>query len=953
MSSDGEQVICHHPKDHKPGDVIDGWAFTGNTSDGRAGHFVRDQPQPNWQPQKQRTGATHLAVPIKGPVQLLRIAPSPSQPDSRSVRQQPDVSSYKNWRDYLIHLEGFPLIPVGAGPKGKAPIDPTTGKEASNWQANPQTPEQIAAMDGVVSCVGSLSGPQADHTLYIDIDGAACIERCKQHGCTTKDLGWTIRRTTSNDRLKVPFYIPPDLQHFLQDDNGNPIGKRVLTVKPAVYDLDPDGTPKRDSNGRLVTLEPAQQIELFYGTGQCILLGEHKESGGHYYWTGSPIQMATPTPEWWGLITAVLEANAAESKAARKHAKGSGSTKQSGPHHACRICGRNTSPACTEYSDGERVRINCFEGQTFQPPTGHGLKSGHTVTIGATTWGFCGHGFNPAIGGFSTFVEHIERPKPSEPVAEPSGAAQGTPFKGTDWIRDQLQECLEAGLSTGQMATEVIRIAADADVYPATVKDLLAGLRADEQDAEDAADIADLIQQVSAAEQAINAIRLQDYLPPKLTAALQTFQRGIPYTDTTLLMAQLVQVSATLKLGTRINGNPFTDWELPLNLYGIDVGPSGARKSPLVKALFTKPAEQIRAEINQLNSQRFEAWEKECSERKQNKPPKPIPLVHSTNEYTGEALAERLALHEIHKYPMLVLREEIAALFDSFGKYKQGGKGTGGDEQQLLEIFDGDGFNSLRIGGGRGYDKCHVSLYGGIQDDVLRRLIASGDANGKWARCIFVPLPEMTYQLSRPTEADRIDRRMAEFDLKQLSTDLFKQSPRVFELDGDGIDMLLQYDHLCQRQRDEASINAVKALKNKSPGKALRIAGLLHVLRCHELGKFTIDVPCTRLAEAIALVDALDAWAASFHATAALSAANAHAVANREHLLQRIHDIASKSKGTVPWSTIRRSLKSTEKKGITVAMAKVMLQTLHDRACGQLSTGKRGGLSYRVLGPFA
>ena len=342
--------------------------------------------------------------------------PPASQSDSRSVRQQPDVSSFKDWRTYLTHLDGFPLIPVGAGPKGKAPIDPTTGKEASNWQANPKTPEQIAAMNGVVSCVGSLSGPQADHTIYIDIDGAACIERCKQHGCTTRDLGWTIRRTTSNDRLKVPFSIPPDLQHFLQDDNGNPIGKRVLTVKPAVYDLDPDGTPKRDSNGRLVTLEPAQQIELFYGTGQCILLGEHKESGGHYYWTGSPIQMATPTPEWWGLITAVLEANAAESKAARKHAKGSGSTKQSGPHHACRICGRNTSPACTEYSDGERIRINCFEGQTFQPPTGHGLKSGHTVTINGITWGFCGQGFNPAIGGFSTFVEHIERPKPSEPV---------------------------------------------------------------------------------------------------------------------------------------------------------------------------------------------------------------------------------------------------------------------------------------------------------------------------------------------------------------------------------------------------------------------------------------------------------------------------------------------------------------------------------------------------------
>ncbi|MCT0212414.1 MULTISPECIES: AAA family ATPase [unclassified Synechococcus] len=40
----GETVICHHPKDLKPGEVSNKiWAFTGNTSDGRAGHFTRDK----------------------------------------------------------------------------------------------------------------------------------------------------------------------------------------------------------------------------------------------------------------------------------------------------------------------------------------------------------------------------------------------------------------------------------------------------------------------------------------------------------------------------------------------------------------------------------------------------------------------------------------------------------------------------------------------------------------------------------------------------------------------------------------------------------------------------------------------------------------------------------------------------------------------------------------------
>lgn len=48
-SGDGLEVICHHPKDYRPGQVLQGvdgktWGFTGNTKDGRAGHFTLDKP---------------------------------------------------------------------------------------------------------------------------------------------------------------------------------------------------------------------------------------------------------------------------------------------------------------------------------------------------------------------------------------------------------------------------------------------------------------------------------------------------------------------------------------------------------------------------------------------------------------------------------------------------------------------------------------------------------------------------------------------------------------------------------------------------------------------------------------------------------------------------------------------------------------------------------------------
>lgn len=45
IGADGDAVVCHRTTDLKPGEVFNGWAFTGTTSDGRGGHFVVDRPQ--------------------------------------------------------------------------------------------------------------------------------------------------------------------------------------------------------------------------------------------------------------------------------------------------------------------------------------------------------------------------------------------------------------------------------------------------------------------------------------------------------------------------------------------------------------------------------------------------------------------------------------------------------------------------------------------------------------------------------------------------------------------------------------------------------------------------------------------------------------------------------------------------------------------------------------------
>ena len=259
------------------------------------------------------------------------------------------------------------------------------------------TPDAIASMNGVVKCVGFRPGPHAEHFLVLDIDGATAKHFCEDQGCSFDDgIGWAITRTTTTDRLKVVVWVPEELRHFLHAENGLPIGKAVLTTKPPVYDQTED---------RRLLVEAAEQIELFYGSGQCIVLGEHSESGGFYQWQGCPKDVSAPTPEWWAVITKVLEARLSQGTvAAYNH--GSGTTKQSGPGSPCPICARDHSGACTTYSGGGRLRVNCFHGQSFQPPTA--LRPGDTITIDGRCWAFSKEFINPSIGQFSAFVEHQE-----------------------------------------------------------------------------------------------------------------------------------------------------------------------------------------------------------------------------------------------------------------------------------------------------------------------------------------------------------------------------------------------------------------------------------------------------------------------------------------------------------------------------------------------------------------
>lgn len=82
-SANGQRVICHHPKDElKSGDVVNGWAFTGNTEDGRGGHFVIDTPRKPRSAARRKTAPQPPApAPLPDSITLTRLPEGTEVPD--------------------------------------------------------------------------------------------------------------------------------------------------------------------------------------------------------------------------------------------------------------------------------------------------------------------------------------------------------------------------------------------------------------------------------------------------------------------------------------------------------------------------------------------------------------------------------------------------------------------------------------------------------------------------------------------------------------------------------------------------------------------------------------------------------------------------------------------------------------------------------------------------------
>jgi hypothetical protein len=540
------------------------------------------------------------------------------------------------------------------------------------------------------------------------------------------------------------------------------------------------------------------------------------------------------------------------------------------------------------------------------------------------------------IDGFDVHEQTV-----GEPIPQPELPSSQRHHLSRQDCLSALQQAVDDDIGPADIELLVDELAAKSDLSHYTLKALLSAVRTQ----------AEQLQVIEVEAETLSSppqpapqdrIRLANIFPPITAYALGKLTQYLPYSEASVAMAFLACISGLTKLGTSVCGNPITQYTVPTNLYVATVASTGQKKTPLQKITIENPTKDIRLELAKANTRAIENWREQCQgTKKDERPPEPTAIYLHIQDYTGEALAAQLQALDARGQSITVLRDELSGLFGTLNQYRSG---RGADEQQLLELFDGLPHTSLRVASGdRSFSRCHVSIYGGIQPEVLKGLIRGGDPSGKWARFIFSPLPRRTRPLPTVISQQEVGE-IAESNgmLSNAASNIYTMPPRTYHLDPEALVAFSSYEHTKQQEALNARLQAQQAVKGKAGGKVLRVAGLLHILWATESGGTpSPSIPYATLQSAIDIIEAHDSWALTFHESALTE--DESPVSN---LMRRIHTIAQRIGRPCVWKEISSRMPPEERSKLNSAIARAAMEALARHGYGTTTQGSRGGLIY-------
>lgn len=887
--------------------------------------------------------------------------------------------------DYLKQMGGLPLIPVG---KNKAPLG---GK---GWQHQPKTAEEIAALNGQCEMAGLLL---TDKYVAVDFDGPAVPEFLLEHyDFHTDQLPQTWTVSSGRPGRFALIYLQPDGQQLARLRAAGVRELKNIAIDTGLDIPDPENTVGGKEDKR-------QQLEIRF-KGQQVVVGVHPSPQNlEYQWLGpaSPQEIA-PLPDC--VVDVILQHHCSKKPKAR------GESRESKPF--VKGLPEVTEPRWWEMDHGQRLiqlaerwlpkeqgtgYLNwmhicslmkaCIDQNDVEPA----VAEEAFLTFSRRCPGFVSEAdvldkfeamdqgeFEDPLGLLVLKGQDGELVLPSKPAQQAkagssssSGAAKPAKVQmlNMEELKEEIQQAIEDGYSAADLAVRSTELAA-ASPFPQTAIKEIVKRKLEEEDAEqDRINRRAALRATAELEQQFSALKLEEFLPEAMAKAIRVTAEGMPYPDHTLLFTFLLGAASVLPMGMKVCMNRRSKFNPPLNLYVAEVGPSGAKKTPKTQRLLKMPTAGVKEWLAQRHQQAMALWE---STPKKVRGPRPEKLFIQLDNFTGEALCRKVAVNNEKGRAVLIYREELRAVFDGLGIYKAGrGKGSsGGEEELILELYDGHEHIQVRVSGDREFPACQVSLGGCIQQSVLSELLeAKNDGNGKWARVLFYPLPTMVVPLPDDSDEDAIRRaEKADLQLRQWMNGLYVMQPKTLQCTDEAKRWFAEFELGQQRQLERESAVSARALLNKSAGKVARLAGLFKVLEGAQQvvdladpeiaadvsdGLFDVEglVELRHVQAAARLVELSDRWILSFR-NAVDAGGMGETVAEVDALESRLQEIALKLGDWQSWKRIKENLTPSQRKQFNAEQGKGLLQGMAEAGLGEVKQGERGGLLYRAFNRF-
>ena len=394
----------------------------------------------------------------------------------------------------------------------------------------------------------------------------------------------------------------------------------------------------------------------------------------------------------------------------------------------------------------------------------------------------------------------------------------------TEKIREILTSLAEQNLPESEAKLQIAAIAQQSGWSDRNLGQIFADISTESEAKAASDDIKLEVEEILASQN--SSVDLTEILPESLATPINKLAKWLNLRPEIFLMTLLGTASSLPKNGTQLMAVKELDFSVSPNLFVAIVAESSQRKSPVMRAIASKPLQKLHIEERDRHKAALEEWAIECKrihseDKSAELPPEPQQKVFYFTRTTGEAILRQAARQS---EGMLYLADELKALFGSQNAYRSG---RGSDEEDLLEYYDGSGGKVLRADGLRDdVDSLNLGIVGGIQPEVLDHLMGhKGDPNGKWSRFIFVhqPLAASAFNIDGPSIdlTDRLAgvyRRIAgrpvlEYRFTKAAKERFLAVCRAFD-----------------RLREQSFNQSLRTIYGKAAGRIAKLALNLHCL---------------------------------------------------------------------------------------------------------------------------